>query len=92
MMFYNNEQLQQASLFRLKELYARDFFNWKTNEKAMKELGIITEILKIKPFEERIEIDGGFRDHCDAAIKDGEYEIADKDMELRDHYHCKVLD
>jgi len=58
MMFYKEKQLQKASLFRLKELYSRDFFNWKTNSHSCNELKMITKILREKPFEERIEIDG----------------------------------
>ena len=92
MMFYKDEQLREASLFRLKELYSRDFFNWNDNVKARKELITITKILRTKPFEERISIDKSFRNHQGAAIKDGEYGIADKDVELREVYHRKVLD
>lgn len=91
MLFYKNEILKQFSNFRLKELYFRDYFNRETNENARNELSSITQILKEKPFEERIEIDGRFRSHCDAAIKDGEYAIADKDLKLIECYRCTVL-
>lgn len=92
MMFYEDEQLKQASLFRLKDLYARDFFNWEINVQARNELIKITKILRDKSFEDRISIDKSFRNRQDAAIKDGEYEIADKGIELRDYFHCTVLD
>jgi hypothetical protein len=92
MMFYKESQLREASLFRLKELYSRDFFNWKTNSDSCNELKIITGILRTKSFEDRLSIDRSFRSHQDSAIKDGNYKIADKDAELRDYFHCTVLD
>ncbi len=92
MLFYDKNKLEKFSNYFLKELFTRDYFNRETNETAKNELRDIAEILKEKSFEERIKIDKRFRSHCDAAIKDGKYEIADKDMELRDYFHCKVLD